>query len=133
MRRRSGGAWVTAQTVKRRQGGAWVTVWSAYTPFAASAVPSEIWGSALVNGSTTKTITEGTNIAATGGSGTYTYSASWLSGGSLMSISSGTTSTPTVSSSSRVSAHRTGVMRVVVSDGTSSVNVDVPVDFLWEQ
>lgn len=126
VRRRSGGAWVTAANVYRRAGGAWVKVWPAVA-LSASSSPNPVDVARTTTGGLTGTVT----ITPVGGSGSYTYSTTWLSGGASITLSLDDTATPGYSSSASPETVRTGTMRTVVNDGLTSVNVDTPVTLTW--
>lgn len=83
-------------------------------------------------GSGSGTLTGSVTISASGGTGSYTYSTVWLSGGSGISITGAATANPGVTSTAVPYTNRTGTLRTTVSDGVSSVSVDTPVSLTWE-
>lgn len=102
---------------------------SASAPFSASRTPSSLSGTRADSGPISRTIT----VTASGGTGSYTYNTTWLSGGTGLTIGSATTSTPSVSGTETYPPEvtRTGTVRTVVSDGVDSVNLDTPVSYSW--
>ena len=95
---------------------------------AASRSPAHIAMSRIGAGTIGATIT----VTATGGTGSYTYSTVWLSGGAGISIINASASNPGVSSTGSPYLNRTGTLRTTVSDGVSSITLDTPVTLSWE-
>lgn len=102
---------------------------SAYTSLSAIASPPSVEGSRNTSG----VLSGSVNIVASGGTGSYTYSSSWLNGPSGTITLTGTnTASPGVTATSPVpNALRTGVVRTVVTSGAESVNVDWAVTLEW--
>lgn len=111
---------------KMRVGGVWVDLFA--TAFSANRSPATIIESRLGAGTISATIT----VTATGGTGGYTYSTVWLSGGAGISIINANASNPGVSSTGSPYLNRTGTLRTTVSDGVSSTTLDTPVSLTWE-
>ncbi len=80
------------------------------------------------------TLAGNTVITATGGDGSYSYSTSWLSGGTGITLTDTMSFQPGVTSTWDVNGPLTrfGTARTVVSDGTSTVNVDWSVTLTWD-
>lgn len=133
---RVAGAWVTKPEYVRIA-GAWVaklryvkvagTMVLVGGVLAATRSPTSIEAVRTNTGALTGSVT----ISPTGGTGSYTYNTTWLSGGSNITITNATSSTPGVTSSASPETVRSGTMRTVVSDGISSVNVDTSVTLEW--
>ena len=110
-----------------------ISAWHFYgasgsSALAANRSPSSIAQSRLGAGFISATIT----VTATGGTGSYTYSTVWLSGGSGISIINASASNPGVRSTGSPYLSRTGTLRTTVSDGVSSTTLDTPVNLTWE-
>lgn len=130
VRRKSGGSFVTALTVKRRVSGAWVTVW---TNFSVEAWPNPVYGNSF-NGSGVPA-SGLTSIDVTGGVGPFTYSLSGLSGGTGITLTNPNTNTPGFQTSSDAVQYRTGTYRMTVTDtgnGGATVFVDISVELSVE-
>lgn len=122
VKRRSGTTWVNVQTIKRRLSGAWVTVWTSFTASA-----NNVNGGTVPVGSTTQNIGTST-CSASGGSGTYTYAWSYVSGDTF-TMSSTTSVNCTFSHTNKISGAYVGNYKCVVSDGTSSITCNITVTF----
>lgn len=129
VKRRSAGAWVDVQTVKRRLSGAWVTVWTAYT--AVSVVLNTYSVTKYGSGSTVNGPSGNTApVTATpsGGTGSYTYSWTRISGDTSTVISATNTASVTFSRTNCVTnVDYVSTWRCTVSDGTTSAYKDVSV------
>ncbi len=99
-------------------------------PLQASASPNPLNLSLIGTG----TLTGNTVITASGGDGSYSYSTSWLSGGTGITLTNTASFQPGVTSTWTVDGPltRTGTARTVVSDGTQTVNVDWSVTLTWD-
>jgi len=101
---------------------------SAYTSVGAIRSPTTI----ILTRGTTGTLAGNIAVTASGGTGSYTYTTTWLSGGTSITITGASTATPGVTSTSAtLGVVRSGVLRTVVSDGTTSVNLDTNVSLEW--
>lgn len=122
---RSGSGWAQPSAVKRRVSGTWVQVWPSSSALSASINPTSIYGSSGVAAVTTDTAT----VTATGGSGSYSYSWSRISGDTVTTRTSPTVNTSTWYRGSMIAGGSyQSVWRCTVSDGTSSVSVDITVN-----
>lgn len=136
---RQSGAWVAKTAMQVKQSGAFVNKTTGYKRVGGSWVGFLSSGLSAYNSagdildarSDAGVLSGNAVIVASGGTGSYTYSTSWISGGSGITITGGTTSTPGATATSAPSDGRSGVLRCVVSDGVSSVNVDFNVTFNW--
>lgn len=135
-KRRSGGAWTNAASVKRRVGTAWVE--ALYVPVSLSlstgatgrtftnAPPSSLPATRTFS---TTTAVDGT---ATGGSGTITYSWTLLSGSTSVSAVSATSASTTFTGTNvPIDGTITAVMRLTATDGITSATADVNVQFTY--
>lgn len=123
IRRRSGSSWVQVEKVRRRVGSSWVEVWTNYVPLDGDR--STISGNVFMpEPAPVQTSVSATGSAgATGGTGSYTYVWTIISGPAAI-IGSNTNAsvsiTATVSKNNIVS----GTIRCQISDGVSSINID---------
>ncbi len=93
-----------------------------------SAIYSKIGGSRPDSG-----ITNAVTISAYGGTGTYTFSWVRLSGSSVPAISSTTAASVQWSRTESLNTvNYSATWRCTISDGASSVTVDVSVTMLWD-
>lgn len=72
-------------------------------------------------------------IFPSGGSGSYTYTAQWISGGTSMVIGGGGNATCSITSTynGSGSVRRSGTLRRTVSDGSTTITFDRSVIFEW--
>ena len=110
-------------------------VWSNAVALSATASPTSVSGAdyrvapaaANVNVTSNSTV-----ITASGGSGSYTYSWSRLSGSTAINVNGATSPNTPFNATLGQNNTVTGVWRCTVSDGTSSVTVDVNVTLTYE-
>lgn len=123
IRRRSGSSWVQVETVRRRVGGSWVEVWTNYVPLDGDRSP--IGGDVFIpEPAPVQTSVSATGAAgATGGTGSYTYVWTILSGGAAIS-GSNTNASVLINATVPKNGTVSGTIRCQISDGVTSINID---------
>lgn len=125
VRRRSGSSWVTPSNVYRRQGGTWVKVWPVNVALSLTLSHTEIYGYSPSPGTI---YTEDVIATPSGGTGSYTYSWTRISGLTTVHVSAGTSSVTFYSTFSSPGTTRYATFRCTISDGVSSVYRDAYVE-----
>lgn len=118
------GGWYAPSNIFVKSNGQWVKVWPTNMPLSMTLSHTEIYG---YSPSTGTIYTENVTATPTGGTGSYTYTWTRISGLSTVHVSAGTS---TVSFYSSFSSYGTryATFRCTISDGVSSVYRDVYVE-----
>lgn len=123
IRRRSGSSWVQVEKVRRRVGGSWVEVWTNYVPLDGNRSP--IGGDVFMpEPAPVQTDVSATGSAgATGGTGSYTYVWTILSGPAAIS-GSNTNASVLINATVLKNGTVSGTIRCQISDGVTSITID---------
>lgn len=118
------GGWYAPSNIFVKSNGQWVKVWPVNTPLSMTLSHTEVYGWSDVTGTI---YTEGVTATPTGGTGSYTYSWTRISGQSTVQASAGTRSVSFYSNFTNQGT-RYATFRCTISDGVSSVYQDVYVE-----